>query len=381
MVGGPDVDSRLELMGQLRNEFELSVAGSDVALQDRFHQAGITYWSYKLNRGINPLNDLQMVFDLRMIFRKIRPSIVHTFDTKPGVFARLAARMAGVPIIIGTLPGLGSLYSENDFRTRLIRSMYQPLQRLACHLSDLTIFQNPDDAAEFIRIGIVDKNKAIVLPGSGVDTWAFDPQRFNLEQKRRIRASLGLEENNVVVTMGSRLIRSKGVMEFVHVARAIQERYPRAVFLLAGPDDRESVNALTFVEREQITNSVMWLGVRNDIPELMAISDIFVLPTYYREGIPRVLLEAASMGLPLVATNLPGCTEIIEHEKNGLLIPARDVGALEGAIEKLLLNPSLRMQFGRISRQRALRYFDLAIIADQTAEIYWKLLVEKLHGR
>ena len=375
------MDSRLELMQQLRDEFELTVAGSEISLQDRFHRAGFTYWFYGLNRGTNPLHDLKMMFDLRRIFRKIRPSIVHTFDTKPGVFARLAARLAGVPVIIGTLPGLGSLYSENNLRTRLIRSIYQPLQNLACSHSDLTIFQNPDDAALFIKSGIVKEDKTTILPGSGVDTWVYNPQRFDPNQLSGILTSLGLNERHVVVTMISRLIRPKGALEFVRAAQALQERYPQAVFLLVGPDDRESVNALTLVEREKITHSVRLLGIRNDIPELLGITDIFVLPTYYREGIPRVLLEAASMGLPLIATSLPGCTEIVVHNNNGFLVPARDAEALEQAIETLILSPSLRKQFGEASRQRAVKAFDLSIIAEQTAQIYRKLLAEKTHGK
>ena len=375
------MDSRLELMGQLRSEFELTSAGSEITLQDRFRSAGFPYWFYRLNRGINPLHDFQMVLDLRRIFRKVRPDIVHTFDTKPGVFARLAARLAGVPVIIGTLPGLGSLYSENNFRTRLLRSIYQPLQNLACSLSDLTIFQNPEDAAYFIKIGIVKRDKATILPGSGVDTRAFDRRRFGPEQKSRIRASLGLDESKIVVTMVSRLIRQKGVLEFVRAAEYIRERHPQTVFLLVGPEDRESVNALSPSEREQISNWVLWLGLRRDIPGLLAITDVFVLPTYYREGIPRVLLEAASMGLPLISTLFPGCTEVVEQAMNGFLVPARDGKLLESAIETLVVDPVLREQFGKVSRQRAVDIFDLSIITEQTADIYRKLLAKKSYGK
>jgi len=381
MVGGPDVDSRLELMQQLSNEFELTMAGSDDSLKERFHRAGFAYWSYNLNRGASPLHDLKMVFDLMRIFRKIRPAIVHTFDTKPGVFARLAAWLAGVPIIIGTLPGLGSLYSENDLRTRLIRSIYQPLQKLACGLSDLTIFQNPDDAAQFVKIGIVEKNNITILPGSGVDTQAFDPRMFSPEQKRKIRASLGLDEDQVVITMVSRLIRQKGVLEYARVARHIKKHYPQSAFLLVGSNDGESESTLTPSEREQIINSVLCLGMRKDIPGLLAITDVFVLPTYYREGIPRVLLEAASMGLPLVATSVPGCTEVVEQAANGFLVPARDGEALECRVETLIVNSDLRKQFGKVSRQRAVDFFDLSIVAEQTTEIYKQLLAKKFYGR
>jgi len=374
IVGGPDVDFRLELMQKLCDEFEFIVAGSKISLQDRFYQAGYTYWPYRLDRGINPLHDLQMVFDLRRLFRKIRPSIVHTFDTKPGVFARLSARLAGVPVIIATLPGLGSLFSENDFRTRLIRCIYQPLQSLACHLSDLTIFQNPDDAHLFIHNGMVSEDKTAIISGSGVDTRLFDPQRFRREQSGQIRVSLGLDESKVVVMMISRLIRPKGVLEFARAAQAVQWRYPQVSFLLIGSDDRESRDALTQIEREEISDSVRWLGVRNDIPELLAISDIFVLPSKYREGIPRVLMEAAAMGLPLITTDMPGCREVVKHDVNGFTVPCEDAPSLAKAIASLVQDENLRKRFGQKSRQIAIDRFSLAEVARQTASIYSKLL-------
>jgi glycosyltransferase involved in cell wall biosynthesis len=306
---------------------------------------------------------------------------VHTFDTKPAVWGRLAAWFARVPVVIGTIPGLGSLYSQNDSRTRAIRSIYQPLQKLACSISDLTIFQNQEDAEQFIQEGIVLQSKTAIINGSGVQTEIYDPQEFKVEQQRQVRGGLGLDETKIVITMISRLIRSKGVLEFAQAAKSTREQHPDTVFLLVGASDYQSVDVLTLDEQDLIRKSVTCLGERKDVPELLAISDIFVLPTYYREGIPRVLLEAASMGLPIVATNVPGCTEVVEQDANGFLVPARDVDTLRNAIETLVVDPSLRKRFGIASRQRAITRFDLSIIAGQTSEIYKQLLAEKLHGR
>lgn len=373
LLGGPDVDARIPLILSLRDAFTFTVIGSHPSRSENFAKHGIAYQSYFLDRGSNPFADLKTFWQLIVLIRKIKPDIIHTFDTKPCVWGRLAAWLNRVPVIIGTLPGLGSLYSRDDFRSRVVRGIYRPMQKLACYCSDLTIFQNSQDADQFIKDGIIDRKKTFILPGSGVETNLFDPLRFSVDQRQQVRKSLGLNDTHVIVTMISRLIRPKGVLEFSQSAQSVRGMYPQTVFLLIGPDDHDSVDALTADEREQIANAVIYLGSRNDIPELLSISDVFVLPTYYREGIPRVLLEASSMGLPLISTQLPGCTEVVKHSKNGFLISERDVASLVRAIEMLITDPSLRKQFGDVSRQRAITLFDLSIISAQTTDIYSRL--------
>ena len=179
LVGGPDVDARLELMHCLKNTFSVSALGSEPNLYDRFLAEGFGYNSYHLSRSTNPISELLTVNQLWSLFQRLKPQIVHTFDTKPGVWGCLSARLAGVPIIIGTVTGLGSLYTNDRLTTRLVRMVYQILQKLACHLSDLTIFQNQDDARQFIATGVVSKQNAIVIPGSGIATDLFAPARVS----------------------------------------------------------------------------------------------------------------------------------------------------------------------------------------------------------
>jgi glycosyltransferase involved in cell wall biosynthesis len=379
-IGGPDVNARIPLIQRLE-DFQTIAVGSMDALKDQFAKEGIEYHSFPLHRGTGIFADILAFLYLTKLLHHMQPDIVHTFDTKPCVWGRLAARMVGIPVIIGTLPGLGSLYAEDNTRMKIIRSVYQPLQRLACHVSDLTIFQNHDDSGQFTKRRIVQENKAIVLLGSGVDTQVYDPHKFSVEKRRQVRAGLGLDDKKLIVIMISRIIRSKGVLEYAQVAKSRCEQGTEVIFFLVGPYDHQSLDMLTQDEQTFISNSVTYLGARDDIPALLAISDIFVLPTYYREGVPRVLLEAASMGLPIVATLVSGCNEVVVHDVNGFLIPVRDAEALEQAIEKLLMDPLLRARFGEASRQRAVNSFDLSIIAKQTAEIYKRLLAEKVHGR
>ena len=377
LVGGPDVDARLELMHRLSTAVEISAAGSLPGLRDKFTAQGFRYNPYPLNRRVNPIGDLWTISQLFLIFRRLKPQIVHTFDTKPGVWGCLAARLAGVPVVITTLTGLGSLYSSECLTTRILRGIYQSLQKLACWLADLTIFQNRDDARQFIAEGVVPAGKAIVIPGSGIATEQFAPARISPREQAKFKSEVGIQPGEIVVTMISRVIRSKGVLEFMAAARVARLDHPHARFLLIGPPDDDSVDRLSPKERELLKQAVIWPGPRNDIPAVLAASDIFVLPSAYGEGIPRVLLEAASMGLPIVTTDSHGCNDVVQNGVNGFLVPVRDTAALSQAIGRLIEQPKLRQSFGNASRQRALQYFDLSVVADQTRSVYQQLLVRK----
>lgn len=374
LVGGPDVDARLELMRSLRDRFEMSALGSLRSLQDKFSGEGFGYDSYTLNRGVTPLGDLKTFFQLTALIRQQKPQIVHTFDTKPGVWGRLAARRAGIPVVIGTLPGLGSLYVNERLKSRVLRSIYQQLQRLACHFSDLTIFQNEDDIRQFITAGIVSSQKTRVILGSGINTNLFSPAQINETTKNQLRTEFKIQPGEIVVTMISRIIRSKGVFEFIQSAREVRKTHPNVHFLLIGAEDLESIDRLTPEEMIQLKQAVDWRGHRSDIPAILAISDIFVFPSIYREGIPRVLLEAAAMELPIITTNSPGCKEVAQDGMNGFLIPVSDAQAMSNATVRLVEAPDLRHRFGQVSRQLAVQKFDIQVISSQTRNVYDQFL-------
>ena len=178
--------------------------------------------------------------------------------------------------------------------------------------------------------------------------------------------------------MVSRLMRAKGVLEFAAASRAVRLEDPTVTFLLVGPADTESLDALTAPELDEVRGSLTWVGERDDVKEILELADIFVFPSFYREGIPRVLLEAASMGLPLVAADVPGSREVVEHEVNGLLVPPHDPRALAQAVLRLTASPELRARFGASSRARAVWHFDLSVIAERTELLYRRLLAAKL---
>jgi glycosyltransferase involved in cell wall biosynthesis len=374
IVGGPDVDARIELMHRLDDAFDLNALGSLPALEAKFSAEGFKYGSYRLSRHVDPVGDLATLSQLVLAFRRLKPQIVHAFDTKPGVWACLAARLAGVPAVVGTVTGLGSLYGSADLPTRLARRAYEMLQALACRASDLTVFQNREDPRHFVAAGITAPGKALVIAGSGVRTDVFAPDLIPEQERARLRDELGILPGQAVVTMISRVMRSKGVPEFMAAARDVGTTHPQTRFLLVGPADEESMDRLSAAELAELRETVTWPGPRTDIPLVLAVSDVFVLPSAYREGIPRVLLEAASMGLPIVTTDTPGCNEAVEDGVNGLLVPVQDPAALARAVVRLIERPDLRHRLGQASRQRAVERFDLSVIAAQTRAMYRQLL-------
>jgi glycosyltransferase involved in cell wall biosynthesis len=181
--------------------------------------------------------------------------------------------------------------------------------------------------------------------------------------------------------MISRIIKSKGVFEFMEAAREIKSCFTNVYFLLVGPVDNESLDRLSDSELAQLKQVVNWIGARRDVTTILAVSDVFVLPSAYREGIPRVLLEAASMGLPIITTDSPGCREVAENDQNGFLVPLYNAPALSKAMTRLLEEPQLRQRFGQVSRQRAVDEFDSAKIANKTRAKYQDLLKQSTQSR
>ncbi|MDH3224839.1 MAG: glycosyltransferase, partial [Gemmatimonadota bacterium] len=241
IVGGDDVHKRIDLMSALAGRFRFAGAGSDLRRAEDFVAAGFPFIYYPMDRGTNPLSDARSYWFLRRVIRRLQPDLVHAFATKPAVWGRLAARGANVPVVIGTLPGLGSLYSRHDLRTRFVRTIYEPLQKRACHGSDLTVFQNEGDLRQFVDAGLAPPDRTAIISGSGVRTDLLDPAKLNPGAARAVRREVGAKEGDVVVTMISRIIRSKGVLEFARAAQLLQETHPAAKFVLVGPDDQSSL--------------------------------------------------------------------------------------------------------------------------------------------
>jgi glycosyltransferase involved in cell wall biosynthesis len=230
--------------------------------------------------------------------------------------------------------------------------------------TDMTIFQNRDDLALFVQKGWVDQERARLVPGSGVDV-----DRFTMVERQDRKG-----KSPVVVMLG-RLLRQKGIPEFVEVAKRIQNEWPQTKFLLAGEEDPVHPDAVTVKWLEE-QKSIQYLGRLSDVLPLLIEADLLLFPSYYREGLPRVILEAAATGLPTVAFDVPGVREAVQDGETGFLVPDRDVDALTRTVAELLENREKRLSMGREARKMVEDNFDIRAIQEQYLEIYRELGVD-----
>jgi glycosyltransferase involved in cell wall biosynthesis len=335
--------------------------------------AGIEHEAVPMTRRVTPFADLVSLFRLYRAMRRGGFTVVHAHNPKPGLLAQLAARLAGVPVVVNTLHGF--YFHE---RTRpAVRRFYVALERLAARCSDVILSQNEEDVETALRERIARPGQ-IRLLGNGIDLSRFDPVRIGPEARRRTRAALGIAEDAPVVGFVGRLVAEKGIGELLEAARSVRARVPDARFLLVGMLDLEKADHVTpqVAERLGLGDVCVFTGTRQDMPELYRAMDVFALPSY-REGFPRAPMEAAAMRLPCVVTDVRGCRQAVAHGRNGLLVPVGDAGALAEAILALLGDPELARRLGEEGRRRAVAEFDERRVFAQVLAEYERLLREK----
>lgn len=379
IVGSYYLELRLPLMQRLRDSgLDVEAVGQGDQ-HDLFRDHGFAFHRYPLTRSLNPLSDYRAYRTLTGLLERHRPDIVHAVNTKPGLLAPKAAARANIPGVVRTITGLGGAFSSDTTLARVMQLAYRRLQRRAAKATATTVFQNVDDRDYFFQHHLADPARSVLIPGSGIDVEEFRRRPHDRQSLEVLRSQLGVE-GKTVVTMIARIIGSKGVREFAQAAQAIRRRHPSAAFLLVGPAMRgpDGIPAQWLAEQ---SGHVTYLGQRDDIADLLAISDIFVLPSYFREGIPRVLLEAGALGIPLITTDMPGCREVVTDGVNGFVIEPRDSDAIARSVNRLLLNPSLRKTMGSASRQRVEERFHLRHVADAYMEIYRRVLAQSLPQR
>ena len=326
-------------------------------------QEGFRWIGFPLSRkGVNPLSELATLWRLVKLYRLERPGLAHHFTIKCVLYGGIAARCSGTRAIVSSVTGLGHVFITNSWLNRLLRPAVSLVYRFVFGRSQI-IFQNPDDRREFLRLALVEEGRSHLIRGSGVDTAYFRPP---VDARG---------EGPLTVLMVGRLLREKGVREFVEAAAIVRKRLPGVQFLLAGDSDPGNPSSIdsNVIAEWQGRGDVTFLGHRPDIRELIQAADLAVLPSY-REGMPRSLLEAAACGLPLVATDVPGCREIVSNGVNGLLVPPLDSNLLAYAIIKLLGNRERREAMGKRSRAIACELFSQDRVVRETMGVYVKAL-------
>ena len=338
---------------------------------------GARHISIPFERFMSPSRDVAIFLRLLAVMRLERFDCVHNFTPKPNIYGTLAAYLCRVPRIFNSVTGLGYLYQDPGEPSPLLRRiskwMMHALYRRASHLAQRTWFQNPDDIDYFVTHRLISADRCVLVRSSGIDTAAWDPQRYAPELRRRMRIELGVSEGQTLVLMVARALRSKGVLEFFEAARIIAQQRSEIAFRLAGEAEEDAQDGISAdrLRREESQTNFRWLGQRSDIPEVIAAADIVVLPSYYREGVPHSLLEAMALAKPIVTTDSVGCREVITHGVNGLMVPPRDGNSLANAILELASSPARRAEMGNAGRAIAERDFSETLVVDRLLrEIY-----------
>jgi glycosyltransferase involved in cell wall biosynthesis len=346
-----------------RAGFEVHLAALDSGKLDLLRDHGIAFHSLHVDRtGLNPVNDAQLLVELLGTVRTLRPAFMHTVTIKPVIYGGIVARLLGVPHLVSAITGLGQTFTDTRSIPRSLRAIVRLLYRLALgHHSSCTIFQNPDDREFMVQAGLVSADRTTLIRGSGVDMSSFKPSPEP--------PGVGL------IVLPARLLWEKGVGEFAQAARILRKRGLTFRMALVGeppPHNRQSIPQSTIEEwvREGL---IEWWGHRDDMPAVYAQSHIVCLPSYYGEGVPRALIEAAACARPIVTADSPGCREVVRHGENGLLVPPRAPEPLAEALSQLLLDPARRREMGCRGRDLAVAEFSVEHVVEATMEVYASL--------
>jgi glycosyltransferase involved in cell wall biosynthesis len=343
---------RLRLMEVLRETgYEVFACAPHDKYAEKITAAGFRFIPVPIDRrGTNPFIDTLLIARYCRIIRAERPDLILSYTPKPNIYATLAARLYGVPVI-NNIAGLGFIFIKGGAKASIVRMLY----KVALAGSKRVFFQNREDLNEFVGSGLVKPDTATLLPGSGVDTHKFSPR------------PVAGPRRHFTFLLVARMLWDKGVGEYVAAATKLVEKFPDARFFLLGPPDPGNPASIpqATLEKWSRDGNARWLGSTDDVRDAIADADCVVLPSY-REGIPRTLLEAASMAKPVITTDATGCREAVVDGLTGYLCKPRDVDDLAATMEKMLrLTPEKRQAMGAAGRERILREFDEKIVIER----------------
>ncbi len=317
------------------------------ALGFEFHDIQIN------NKGTNPLEDMKLIWALYKLYKRLKPDVLLHYTIKPNIYGTIAARLAGIPAI-SNISGLGTVFLNQGISSRVAKLLYKATLRFPSKV----FFQNAEDRALFVESKLVKDTATDLLPGSGIDTIKYSP------------SNLAKVDSADTFLFIARLLKDKGLIEYVDAARIVKAKYPDAVFNVLGafyPGNPTAISPDEMLawEREGV---ITFLGTSEDVPALLAQADCVVLPSY-REGLSRVLLEAASMAIPIVTTNVPGCRDVVDDGVNGFLCKVKDAEDLAIQMEKLImLEQAQRVEMGVKGREKVVREFDERIVIKKYKE-------------
>jgi glycosyltransferase involved in cell wall biosynthesis len=324
---------------------------------------GFDFHELRFSRsGLNPFSELNFIFQLFKLFSNLKPEILHLITIKPYLYGGLVARVLKVPSVVSAVSGLGMPFSSNRLRYRVLRVALYPLYKLAFgHKNQKIIFQNKNDRDILLNWNVVKTDQTIMIRGSGVDLKIF--------------SCTNESKGHPVVVFAARLLIDKGVGVFADAAYLLKKKGVEARYWIVGDIDIHNNNSVSVVQLNQWKSEgvVKILGRRDDIHSVFSESNIVVFPSFYGEGLPKVLLEASACCRSIITTDHPGCRDAIDPGKTGLLVPIKDVTALADSIEYLINNPLVRLKIGKAGRSLAEREFSDEKIASYHVKIFKEL--------
>ncbi|MFI4962685.1 MAG: glycosyltransferase family 4 protein [Legionellales bacterium] len=357
------ISHRLPLAIAARNKgFEVHIATPQGGVDLDIDEPGFIYHAYALSRkGTNPIAELGSMYAVYKLIQKLRPDILHLVTIKPIIYGGLMARLLKVPAVVAAVSGLGTLFTAQSYGARILqRGIVQLYGYALRHPNVKVIFQNEDDRQLLLKSKAFSKGQTTLIRGSGVDLHSYK----DLPEKTGV----------VVVAMISRLLSNKGVLEYVAAAKSLKASGVEARFLLIGEPDFDNPAYIDEAQLEQWRKEgdVELLGFRKDIDAILQDTHLVVLASY-REGLPKILAEAAACGRAVITTDVPGCRDAIIPNKTGLLIPVKDAKALAEAMKRLIENPLERLEFGKAGRALAEREFGIEHIIAAHLKVYGEL--------
>ena len=363
---GSLVSHRLEIvLAAKKMGYKVKVAFGEKDIDTKILiEKDIDIFHVPINRGgVNPFKDLWYFLSLCVLLFRLKPDILHLVTIKPYLYGGIASRLVGVPCVVSAIAGLGSLFIQDDLFSRFIRKLLYPFYRIAfAHSNQCVIVQNNEDANLLVKWGVLKPEKVKLIKGSGV----------NLDKFKKFA-----EPDDVpIICFAARLLKEKGVNDFIEAANLLCSRGVRARYWLAGKQDLENPSGLKNEDLNEILKNdvIEFLGYQTDIVNLYAKSNIVCLPSY-REGLPKSLIEAAAASRAVVTTDVPGCRDAIIPNETGLLVPTKNPKKLADALQLLIENSSKRIVMGKAGRRLAMRSFDIKIVVQDHLKIYHELLL------
>ncbi len=357
-IATADMGLRFLLLEQLQAiqhaGYQVRGVASDGPYRAEVEAAGIPVEVVTMPRSVTPTSDLVAVAKLVRLFRRLKPTIVHTHNPKPGLLGQLAARLAGVPIIINTIHG----FYFHEHSSAKQRHFYIAMEKIAARCSHAILSQNREDLATALATKIA-RPEQISLLGNGINLDVFDRRAVSQTEVAAARQALGIPADAQVIGAVGRLVAEKGYHELFWACQQLMATRPNVHLLVVGPEEPHKADGLTAASAADygIAERSHFAGMRRDMPVLYHLMDVLAHPSY-REGFPRAPMEASAMGVPVVASAIRGCRETVAHGLNGMLVPVRDAAALAQSLGRILDDRVVREAFSRLARQVAEREFD-----------------------